>query len=281
MSAQRTIRHFPTGAGIIDTLGLAAICAVKIGFVLAALAWGIEDYAAALDAKTLKISTDVWLPYEDLSNTDSPGFSTEVITRVMRDMDVSIEIREFPWARGLADVFEGRRDALYTAFRTEERAEHCYYPDEPLASERWVFFVRTEQADELSFSSLDEIKGRRIGILRGASVTEEFWSFLREYADYEEVETDDLNFKKLSKGRLDYVVTSYSNGTLLLKELGLSETIEPLSLPVIKEDDLFIIFSRATVEQEFVERFSAALRAFKTTSDYQAIHEKYFGPTGM
>lgn len=228
-------------------------------------------------AQALRIATDVWLPYEDISNEQAPGFSTEVIAHVMKSMSIETETRELPWARALNEVFEGKRDALYTAFWTEERAQFCYYPDEPIAQEKWVFFVRTEDASKLSFSSYDELKDRRIGILRGASVTEEFWDFVKQYRNYEEVQTDELNFKKLDRGRIDYVVTSYSNGVMLAREMRLTGRVQPLVSPVIKEDNLYIIFSKKTVPSDFVERFSSKLRAFKNTPPYQVIYQKYFG----
>ena len=225
----------------------------------------------------LRLATDVWLPCENISNQQAPGFSTEVISQVLKEMKVETETRQFPWARALKDVFEVNRDALYTAFWTEERAYYCYYPDEPLAREKWVFFVRSDDINELSFSSYDELKNKQIGVLRGASVTEDFWKFVKEHRNYEEVETDELNFRKLDRGRIDYVVTSYSNGLMLTKEMGLTAKIKPLAAPVIKEDNLYIIFSKKTVSPEFVERFSTALGTFKKTNFYRGIHEKYFG----
>lgn len=257
---------------------------VKASFLLkavvigAAVAWSaLQAPRTAHGAEVLKVATDVWLPYEDISNAEAPGFSTEVIGQVLQEMGVKTETRESPWARAVKDVFEGKRDALYTAFWTEERASYCLYPTEPLTREKWVFFIRSADAEKLVFTSYDELKDRRIGILRGASVTEEFWEFVKRHRNYEEVKTDEVNFKKLEKGRLDYVVTSYSNGVMLVKEMGLTGKIQPLPSPIIKEDDLFIIFSKKTVAPEFVERFSASLRQFKKTDAYRAIHEKYFG----
>lgn len=253
---------------------------IKAIVIVIAVAWaGIQGPEKAFGSEVLRIATDVWLPYENISNEQAPGFSTEVIAQVLSEMGVKSKTREYPWARALKDVYEGKRDALYTGFWTAERASYCYYPEEPLAREKWLFFVRSADADELSFSSYDELKDRRIGILRGASVTEEFWEFVKEHGNYELVKTDKVNFKKLEKGRLDYVVTSYSNGVMLVKEMGLASKIQPLPSPVIKEDDLYIIFSKKTTKREFVERFSTALRAFKKTKAYSAIHEKYFGLT--
>lgn len=104
----------------------------------------------------------------------------------------------------------GRKNALL----------YSHYPEEPLAKEKWVYFVRSADADELSFSSYDELKNRRIGVLRGASVTEEFWNFVKQHKNAEEAATDEINFRKLDRGRIDYVVTSYSNGVHFAKRRG-------------------------------------------------------------
>ena len=244
---------------------------VMLVFVLATI--GIRLAIAA----DLRVATDVWLPYEDISNKQAPGFSTEVIVEVLDRMGLEAEIREYPWARGLKDVFEGHSDALYTAFWTEERARFCLYPSEPLIREKWVFFVRAEEVSQLSFSSYSEIKDHPIGILRGAAVTEEFWDFVKEHGNYEEVETDDLNFKKLMHGRVDYVVTSLSNGVMLARRMGISDQVAALTAPVIKEDNLYIIFSKKTIDPALVEEFSKALRAFKASPAFQDIYGKYFG----
>lgn len=227
--------------------------------------------------RTLRIATDVWLPYENISDKQSPGFSTEIIAGVLKSMNVAPETREFPWARAMKEVFDGNRDALYTAFWTEDRAKFCIYPEEPLTRDKWVFFVRRANAAKLSIASYADLKDRRIGILRGASITKEFWDIVRKYKNYEVVKTDELNFRKLARGRLDYVVTSYANGINLLKKMKLSDEISHLETPVIKEDNLYIIFSRKTVKPDFVARFSASLKAFKQTAAYRAIHQKYFG----
>ncbi|MCK5186095.1 MAG: hypothetical protein KAR43_03115, partial [Deltaproteobacteria bacterium] len=39
-----------------------------------------------LFGKTLEIAVDVWHPYENISDQQAPGFSTEVITNVFQSM---------------------------------------------------------------------------------------------------------------------------------------------------------------------------------------------------
>lgn len=243
-------------------------------FVVLLFSFGSITHTSAKEF--IKLAVDIWLPYENIGNKDVPGFSTEVVTNVLNEMGVKWDLREYPWARALKEVFEGRRDALFTAFWTEERARYVYYPKEPLAKERWLFFVRRKDTEHLSFVSYDEIKNRRIGVLRGASVSEEFWKFVKKYSNYEAAKTDDLNFKKLVKGRIDYVVTSYSNGIELARQMGISDQIAFLPSPIISEDDLYIIFSKKSVSPSFVDAFSDALRSFKKSDQFRAIYRKYF-----
>jgi hypothetical protein len=72
-------------------------------------------------------------------------------------MGQEASFEEFPWARALRLVFRGERDALFTALRNEERARFCYFPDEPLLREKWVFFVRAADVGRLKFSSFEDL----------------------------------------------------------------------------------------------------------------------------
>ena len=115
-------------------------------------------------AKTLKISVDRWPPYENISDTRSPGFSTEVVRHVFGKMGIDTEIKEYPWVRALNYVYKGRTDALFSAFFNEERAQHCYYPDEPLVVAKYVLLIRAEDAGRLRFDSCQLPKTKAFGL---------------------------------------------------------------------------------------------------------------------
>jgi polar amino acid transport system substrate-binding protein len=233
-------------------------------------------------AAPLTLVTDVWIPFENLSHPEAPGFSTEVLRHVFNAMGQEAAFEEYPWARAAALVFSGERDALYTAFYNEERARFCFFPSESLARDKWVLFVRSDEAGKLRFTSLDDLKGYRIGVLRGASVSPEFWDFVRRESYVEEVSSDEINFRKLEAGRVDYIVASYFNGSQLIGSLGLRDKVVPLLSKSLKEDDLYVIFSKKRVTPGFVAAFSAALHDFKQTDTFQAISRKYFSgsPSG-
>lgn len=227
-------------------------------------------------AAPLQLVTDQWIPYENLSDAAAPGFSTEVLRRVLAAMGREASFEELPWARAAALVFSGERDAIFTAFYNEERARFCYFPKEPLARDKWVFFIRTADLGKLKFSSFEDLVGHEIAVLRGASISPEFWDFARQHHNVAETASDETDFRMLEAGRVDYVVASFVNGVRLIESLGLEGKIEPLLSRSLKEDNLYVIFSKARVSPDFVEAFSEALHQFKQTDAFQAIYRKYF-----
>jgi polar amino acid transport system substrate-binding protein len=91
-----------------------------------------------------------------------------------------------------------------------------------------------------------------------------------------ETASDEANFRMLEAGRVDYVVASFVNGMRLITSLGFEGKIAPLLARSLKEDDLYVIFSKQRVSPEFVAQFSDALRRFKQTPAFRAIYRKYF-----
>jgi len=243
--------------------------------VAAAWAFGAPVSTAA----PLQFVTDQLLPFENLSDADAPGFSTEVLKHVLAAMGQEASFEEFPWARALREVFRGQRDALFTALRTEERARFCYFPDEPLLREKWVFFVRAADTGQLRFSSFDDLVGHNIAVLRGAAVSPEFWNFVRKNKNYSETGSGEANFRMLEAGHVDYAVLSVSQGVRLMSSMGLSGKIEPLMSRTLKEDNMYAIFSKERVSPTFVDAFSQALHQFKQTETFRAISLKYFPAT--
>ena len=74
-------------------------------------------------------------------------------------------------------------------------------------------------------------------------------------------------------------MASFVNGVRLIGSLGLDGKVEPLSSRSLKEDDMYVIFSKQRVSPAFVDAFSNALHQFKQTDAFRAIYRKYFPAT--
>jgi polar amino acid transport system substrate-binding protein len=253
------------------------------GFMCAAIAvvWALGG--RAWPAESLQLVTDRLPPFEDLDNDKAPGFSVEVLRQVFAAMGQDASFERFPWDRSWRMVYRGERDGMFTALRTSERERICYFPDEPLKQERWVFFVRTADVGKLKFSSFDDLVGHDIavhgpadGVLEQPTVSPELWKFLTEHHNMVETFGTGVSFRMLAAGRVDYAVANLTTGIRYIDAMGLSGKIEPLLSRSVIEDGFSVCFSKARVSPSLVEAFSRALKEFKQTEAFQAIYRKYF-----
>jgi polar amino acid transport system substrate-binding protein len=231
-------------------------------------------------AEPLRFVTFHLVPFTDLSDTNAPGFSVEVLRQVFVAMGQEASFEELPLSRGWAMVASGERDGIFGVNRTNERTSICYFPDEPLRQERWVFFVRTADAGRLKFSSFDDLIGHDIAVtgpVGGVYVPPELWKFLREHHN-NMVETTDppMAFAMLASGRVDYVIVNLVVGMREIAAMGLPGKIEPILTRNVMESGYRVCFSKARVDPAFVDAFSNALKQFKETEAFQAISRKYF-----
>ena len=86
---------------------------------------------------------------------------------------------------------------------------------------------------------------------------------MREHRNFTETASDEANFRMLQAGRVDYVVASFVNGMRLISPLGLEGDVQPLSARSLKEDDMYVIFSRHGFCRGSLAR-SASAQSMKT-----------------
>ena len=219
-----------------------------------------------------RLVCDIWPPYQVETPGGVSGMSVEIVKSVYSRLGFTqVKTRAFPWKRALDAVRFHEADALFSANYTEERAVYLRYPEEPLFDSPWVVWTKRGAG----IQTLDDLKGKTVGVVLGYSYTPEFWDFIGTYCNVEEIHNDLINFKKLGLDRLDATVAEYGNGLSLAREV--NPDIVPVRDIEIKRDGLYIAFDRETISEEFVKRFSDELKAFKQTDEYTRIREKYLG----
>lgn len=244
---------------------------ILMGALLAIILVGATP--ASAEERPLKIICDIWPPYQIDHLDGITGYSTEIVAHVLKAMDVKHEpVTAYPWKRALTILESNHADGLFSANYAEDRLTFARYPEEVIVDSPWNIWSRGEQA----FLSMDDLKGKRIGVVIGYSYTPEFWDFIQTYCEVEKVTSDRINFRKLSMGRLDATVAEYGNGIYLVRQLGLAN-VAPQKALEIKRDGLYMIFNRNTVKEGFVQEFSRQLRTFKATEAHRDLQRKYLG----
>lgn len=248
--------------------------AFKLVVAVLILLTGISYAAVDLTSnQPTRIVCDIWPPYQMRDKDGVTGFSTEMVQAVFKRLDVSIaEINDYPWKRALAILEHNKADVLFSANYTKDRSIFARYPDEVLFEAPWMIWTRNNK----KIKTLDDLKGKTIGVVIGYSYTREFWTFIETYCKIEKVSTDEINFKKLEIGRLDAIVAEYGNASYLIRKLEL-KGITPHKNIVIKKDGLYVVFNKSSVDEAFVKNFSSELKKYKQSPEYKALQKKYFG----
>jgi polar amino acid transport system substrate-binding protein len=253
------------------------------GFLCAAIAVVCALGERAWPAESLHLVTDRLPPFEDLDNDKASGFSTEVLRQVFAAMGQDASFENFPWDRSWRMVYRGERDGMFTALRTSERERICYFPDEPLKQERWVFFVRTADAGKLKFSSFDDLVGHDVavhgppqGVFEQPTASAELLKFLLEHHNMVETSGPGVSFRMLAASHVDYALANLTTGMRVIAAMGLAGEIEPLLSRSVIEDGFSVCFSKARVSPALVDAFSRALKEFKQTEAFRVIYRKYF-----
>ncbi len=227
--------------------------------------------------ESLNVGSDEWPPYHYAveSVADVHGFVPVMVTTVLEKMNVAVnDYRIYPWARAVQMVFSGKLDALFTTTKTATREDHCYFPQEPLIKFSYVFFIRKEDAGSLTFNTFDDLKKYTIGVVKGFSYSPEFMDFIKKEQNYEEVTEGKQNFQKLLAKRIDLVAVPRSVGYWQIKTLGVED--EVVLLPkAFNEDLLYIMFSKKTVDEAFVDRFSRELKKYKESNVFKLFAESH------
>ncbi len=226
-----------------------------------------QDYPPYTYAETVNGKPD---------NSKPTGFVCELAQAAFARMEsVSVEsFMIYPWKNGLMGTFKGKYDAIMPAITKPEREKFCYYPEEPVMTGEYTFFIRKSDAGKLDYKDFSDFKGHKVGILRGVALPDDFTAAGKQDGFLEEGNNATANMKKLAAGKLDFVLSNYSVGMETLKELKLEGKIVAVKKPfsVVKE---YVIFSKKTVKPEVVQEFSKALTAFKQTDDYKKLCAKY------
>ncbi|UVJ43752.1 transporter substrate-binding domain-containing protein [Pseudomonas sp. LS1212] len=221
-------------------------------------------------SEKLRIVTEPWAPYVYLENGKPMGLDYEATALVFQRLGIEVEWQFLPWKRCLAMVEQGQADGILDIFQTAERDSQLYYPSEPLSEVEFVLFYAN--ARPRPFQSLDDLRGLTIGVSPGYTYSEAFRNssaFKREPAP-----THEANFGKLSKGRIDLVITDRRVGQHVIKSLGLENQISELPM-VISRQKQYLAVRRNVGMDLLAQRFAAELKRFKREPAYAQLSARY------
>ena len=224
---------------------------------------------AASETPTLHVLTSQDLsPLARGADESPPGFHHELITDVADRAGIELELEYLPWERAQKLAQHDPTLYLLAVTRTEER-EPIYDWILPVLDVNQVFVTTGPRLDDLEAArGLGPVAAR--SIYHGRLIAEGF---------DDPIMADDANaLRMLSMDRVAAVFTLRERAIFTWAELGLSSDDLVIGEP-IERATLWLAASKGS-DQAMARRLQAAFVELKTDGTYDALHSRYFGPSG-
>lgn len=228
--------------------------------------------------KSLAIYAENSPPYSmlDPQTQQMRGLWVETVQAVLKRMNQPYEdIQAIPWARLQRMGLSGEIDGLFGAQFNAERAKYMHFIDEPLTTDQWVFWIRKTDQERLKFETLDDLKGKSIGLIKDYKYPQEFLDYVEQFSTVSTVVYERQNFEMLAKGRIDFTVTLLHLGNWMIANEPFASELMPLTKKPLFTSEFFLLMNKQSVSQEWVQDFSTTLKSFKATDEYRALSKYY------
>ncbi len=239
--------------------------------IIPLIALALALFSKPLLAEDVTLASLDWPPYSGEKLADK-GFISEIVTKAFESSGMKATILILPWERAVRDAENGTVDAYMPEYFSEElKAKFMLsesMPGGPLG------FMKPK-GSEISYKSLQDLKGKSVGVVSGYVNTDEF-----DKADYitkEESPDDASNLTNLAKARIDLAIVDFVVADYLLnndiKEH--SSKIEQIQ-PPLEFKPLYIAFSKKSKNVEAkVKAFNEGLKKIKEDGTLDKILEKH------
>ncbi len=227
----------------------------------------------------LTIGWDPWEPYQyqDVGGSVT-GLDIELIEAMAGRAGCDLMYEENDWAALLNRVREGAVDVILGATQTQDRASYGWFSD-PYRSESFGLFVRSGEANNYSDNTLAALldKSFKVGVTNQYIYGDEVMA-LQDDPKYSEkfqaVTVGEANFERLRNFEIDGFLEDPFVAAAVIRRKGLHEDIEAHPI-VIETGEVRLMFSRASVSEDVVNRFNASLAEMKQDGTHESLMQKY------
>jgi len=213
-----------------------------------------------------------WAPYT--SSTEVNGKIAEHIVREAFSLEnIDVKYKYYPWKRSLVLVKRGDEIGTFPWYKTAKREKDFIISREAIMVSKTVFFHL--KSLNLQWDKYSDLKNYKIGATLGFYYTTHLNN---KGLKVEEVPREELNFKKLLRGRLDIVPADFYVGYNVIYKLYTPQkaalfTNHPKS---ILHDRMYLMISRhVSNAQEIADRFDKGLLKLKGTGRYDKIISEF------
>ncbi|OAJ94033.1 substrate-binding periplasmic protein [Vibrio bivalvicida] len=234
-----------------------ALCCVLVGL------------SANADTKTVRFAIGEWAPYTSSSNNPREKISERIVIRAYESQGYEVILSYYPWSRSLRLAKQGTYDGTFPWMFNSERKQSFYFSD-AMFTQKVVFFSHGDAS--FSWKKLNDLKNFHIGATQDYQAT----NLLLNAGLKPTIEnTEESNFEKLAKHRIDAYPTGLIRGKYLIDKYLSKEEARVIRIgdkPLV-EDSMYIMFTQKDMQRSSTlsEVFSKGLKVLIESGEYQAI----------
>lgn len=226
-----------------------------------------------------------WEPYQYIAvGHEVSGLDIEIARAVMADMGCVLETRQSTWRDLLSLLRDGEIDFVLGASKTDARHAYALFSD-AYRTEQFALFIRLRDSQKFHIDSVADFidKGNVLGVVNeyyyGEAISE---ALVRgdENGHVRGAIMSELNIARLLDGEIDGFLEDELVATSMIRRKGLQLDIEQHEL-ILPSSDVYVMFSRAAVNDDDVTAFNTSLAAIRANGTYAKILERYYSKANL
>jgi polar amino acid transport system substrate-binding protein len=169
----------------------------------------------------LEVVTEDWPPFI-VTGKNISGIVTENIREILSYTDIKYSMNVYPWARSFQLATSKPNVLIYSIYRTKQR-ENQFNWFCPIFESTPIHAYKLASND-ININTLESLKKSVVGVMRG----DHSYNYLLQQGFQEGVNLDlssneEVNLRKLIKGRVDVVLLAKESLIYRLKALGVKD----------------------------------------------------------
>lgn len=164
------------------------------------------------------------------------------------------------WERCLQEVKAGNIDVIVGAYKTQARSAYLDYSSTYTIADPLAIFVN--QGDNSVYQSIQDLQGKRVGLLLGDSFGDNLDQFLMRSTQAEFVSKGRQNIAKLAHRHIDFMPLGINSGQLQIVKFGFQGQIKQTPIIIGTEHFFLAVGKHSQLQQHlgFISQRITALR---------------------
>lgn len=238
---------------------------------------GWAGAGAGPGAPPLLLVNAVYPPFVNPSgHAQGEGLDVDIAREALRRAGRDITVLLLPWKRALLMLEQGHADLTTTISRNGDRDRYLHWTQSYRNGASYQFYTR--QDAPLQIQSLDDLAGRRLGLVDGFFYPDA----ITGAAGLRTESARDVGVlaQKLRAGRIDVMVVTAMRGAWEIREAGLAGLLKRQPYEYATVSPNYIAFSRRRCDEVLVARVSQALSQMAADGTLAAIERRYLKDLG-